>query len=245
MIIFLQGWERNIVLDRLREEIVSRERERERESAFVREGRENGLEAAFLIDGSRDFYLAHRPGQKLRGSPASFSLRSLRFTSISLVAPRSHDHSIFLPPRFTGARTPPLPPVRLVPLPVEERSFEGRARRMQKRERKEKKRGSKEPSGGGWGRGEGGDGGDGWGEARGKGGGKGEDRETPKAALTPLRSARDQNRGQNNAAFSEEAPQPFSLDNRTLYRRHYPPYLPSSLRYLFVITLELFYADIR
>lgn len=30
MIIFLQGWERNIVLDRLREKIVSRERERER-----------------------------------------------------------------------------------------------------------------------------------------------------------------------------------------------------------------------
>lgn len=44
----------------------------------------------------------------------------------------------------------------------------------------------------------------------GRRGGKGEDRETPKAALTPLRSARDQNRGQNNAAFSEEAPQPYS-----------------------------------
>lgn len=117
---------------------------------------------------------------------------------------------------------------------------------MQKRERKEKKRGSKEPSGGGWGkRREGGDGGDGRGEGTREGGGKGEDRETPKAALTPLRSARDQNRGQNNAAFSEEAPQPFSLDNRTLYRRHYPPYLPSSLQYLFVITLELFYADTR
>lgn len=63
----------------------------------------------------------------------------------------------------------------------------------------------------------------------GRRGGKGEDRETPKAALTPLRSARDQNRGQNNAAFSEEAPQPYSrsiteryMDDITL-----PSFLPT------------------
>lgn len=76
----------------------------------------------------------------------------------------------------------------------------------------------------------------------GRRGGKGEDRETPKAALTPLRSARDQNRGQNNAAFSEEAPQPYSRSITERYIDDITAALPSSLRYLFVITLELFHA---
>lgn len=115
-----------------------------RESALFVKG-ENGLGAAFLIDGSRDFYLAHRPDQKLRGSPASFSLGpstfylrlspSARFV-LSVVPSFFH--------RFTGGPPAPPPPlstpsspsVRLVPLPVEERSLEGRARRMQKRGKK-------------------------------------------------------------------------------------------------------------
>ena len=58
--------------------MVDRSRERERESAFVRERlrerERTGLGAAFLIDGSRDFYLAHRPDQKLTGLFLSLSL---------------------------------------------------------------------------------------------------------------------------------------------------------------------------
>lgn len=114
-----------------------------RESALFVKG-ENGLGAAFLIDGSRDFYLAHRPDQKLRGSPASFSLGPSTFylrLSPSALFVLSVVPSFFH--RFTGGPPPPpplstpsSPSVRLVPLPVEERSLEGRARRMQKRGKK-------------------------------------------------------------------------------------------------------------
>lgn len=126
-----------------------------RESALFVKG-ENGLGAAFLIDGSRDFYLAHRPDQKLRGSPASFSLGPSTFYLrlspsalfvLSVVPSFFHRFTGGPPPPPSPLSTPSSPSVRLVPLPVEERSLEGRARRMQKRGKKN--RGSREPGGGG------------------------------------------------------------------------------------------------
>lgn len=121
-----------------------------------------GYGAAFLIDGSRDFYLAHRPGQKLRGSPASFSL----YLFLSVLVPSA---SLGLLASFVGP----------VPLPVEERSLEGRARRMQKRG---KKRGSRERGG-----------------VKEEGGRDAQSRINA-ASLRP----RSESRSEHNAAFSEQ-----------------------------------------
>lgn len=154
---------------------------RERESAFVREGGERtGLGAAFLIDGSRDFYLAHRPDQKLTGS-------LFLFLSGPSAGP-SRPSPLF----FSSLCSPSFPPVRLLfplyPWRRDLSALEGRARRMQKRGERKKR---KEKTAG-----RGNDGrrrrrrrstGD-----RGRcGGGRkgGRDRETPKAALTPRRAA--------------------------------------------------------
>lgn len=249
MIIFLQGWERNIVLDRLREEIVS---QRERERDGLCSGRERERTRSGVPNWRLSRFLPRSPSR-----PEAQGLSGLFFSPIPPIyihLPRRSAFSRSFHPsstaRFTGARTPPpsLPPVRLVPLPVEERSFEGRARRMQKRERREKKRwveGTERRwrAGGRGGRGEGGgDGGDGWGEARGEGGGPRDAQSRINAAS--LRS-RSESRSEQRCIFWGGTTALFSLDNRTLYGRHYrrrPTFLPSSLRYLFVITLELFHA---
>lgn len=185
---------------------------------------ETGLaRAAFLIDGSRDFYLGSPSRPEAHG--LFFSLRvsfppsAPRFISLGPV--HVHMHTEYThraepavvpcpsaPLSFSAARSPPYrrPSLRLSRsvAPVEN----SRRPRRGACKREEKNAGPGEP-----------------GEPGGRGGRvalggsegrrsrrRGEGRETPKAALTPLR---DRNRGQNDAAFSEE-PAPRSLDNRIL-----------------------------